>query len=167
MISLNFVAALAALVSMIPDRTVVSFEQESQTIQVLIRNESEAELSDVRLTLESELCSATFEPESIASLRSSDRAVYKVTLNKSPQLGKRRVPIVFHLASQHHKRLASVELTVDGRGVARDKDSWISAGKIKIIRRKSWVTKSIYIFLCVVPVGLLLGLGWRYKRKFK
>ncbi len=73
MIILNFIAALATLVSMIPDRTIVSLEQESQSIQVLIRNVSEAELSDVRLSLESDLCTATFEPESIASLRSSDQ----------------------------------------------------------------------------------------------
>jgi len=167
MISLNIITALATLVSMIPDRTIVSFEGESQSIQVLIRNISETELNDVQLSVESEFCSATFEPESIARLRSSDRAVYKVTLTKSPELGKRRVPVVFHLASKHNKRMASVELTIDGRKISRDKDSWISAGTIKVIRRKSWVTKLIYVFLCVVPVGLLLGLGWRYKRKFK
>ncbi|MBW1808784.1 MAG: hypothetical protein JRJ87_11370 [Deltaproteobacteria bacterium] len=167
MISLNIIAALASLVSMIPDRSIVSLEGESRVIQVLIRNISEAELSDVRLSVESEFCSATFDPESITSLRSSDRAVYKVTLKKSPKMGKGRVPVVFHLASQHNKRLASVELTIDGRKITRDKDSWIPAGTIKVNRRKPWITKCIYIFLCVVPIGLLLGLGWRYKKKFK
>ena len=156
---------LANLVSVIPDQSVIPLSGQRQTVKVLIRNVSETDLMDVRLKVSGEYCQTSISPDSLERIRPSDRAEFSVAVHRTPQTEKKRFPVIFRITSKHHRQLTGFQLMADGRGNLGYDQGWIDIGTIKVGSQKSWVKQTVYILICMIPVLILLGVGWWLKKR--
>jgi hypothetical protein len=161
---LLFAVLFGNLISVVPGRSVVPLPGNSSRVEILIRNVSERELVDVRLHAESKHC--TFRtPEVISQVRPSDRASFILTLIRTPRTQRRRFPIQLRISSQHHPALSTFQLVGDGRKVSENSQGWIDVGVVKVGGRERSTRTLVFALLGVVPVALLLGLGWYLKKR--
>jgi len=154
-------------VSVVPELALVPLAAEAREVRVMVRNLAVVELEQLRLEPVADvLCAVAVQPERIVRLSPSDRGTFTVRFSRTEASGKQRFPVEFRLTGQGGTDLPGLRLLVDaGRAESSSSEGWLDVGVVKIgdaaPASRAWALG----VLALVPVVLLLLLGWRLKRK--
>ena len=152
---------MSQYVRMYPSAAIVMFSRDSTTLTVTVRNVCEKKLTDLRLEVKSEACTAGVIPRSLPAIIPGDRRNFAVTLTRVEGKERKRYPLLLTLRSPDLPLPAGLDLMVD---LNKPVDgNWIDVGQVTLVAQEG--TRTVYYLLAGVPMVFLLGwMLWRWSR---
>ena len=138
----------------------------SGAIRLIYRNTGPLELKDLRLAISAEV-PVTLEPRPgvIPRCQPADRCVFVIDGRAQPDTPQRRFFASLSLSTAG-REIHRVPLLVDAspRAAVRER-GWMDAGFVQVGERSQTTRVVVLTLLAAVPVLVLLGLGWWFKRR--
>lgn len=152
---------LSQYVRIYPSAAIVMFSKDSTTMTVTVRNVCEKKLTDLRLEVKSEACTAGVIPKSLPAIIPGDRRNFAVTLTRDKAKERKRYPLLLTLRSPDLPLPAGLDLMVD---LSLPVDgNWIDVGQVTLVAQEG--TRTVYYLLAGVPLLFLVGwMLWRWSR---
>jgi len=152
---------LSGTVRIYPSASIVKFSKDSTTMTVTVRNVSEKKLTDLRLEVKSDACTAGVTPRSLPAIIPGDRRSFAVTLHRKTDVERKRYPLLLTLRSPDLPVPAGLDLMVDLRKPVDG--NWIDVGQVTLVAQEG--TRTVYYLLAGVPLLFLVGwMLWRWSR---
>ena len=152
---------LSGTVRIYPRASIVKFSKDSTTMTVTVRNVSEKKLTDLRLEVKSDACTAGVTPRSLPAIIPGDRRSFAVTLHRKTDVERKRYPLLLTLRSPDLPVPAGLDLMVDLRKPVDG--NWIDVGQVTLVAQEG--TRTVYYLLAGVPLLFLVGwMLWRWSR---
>ena len=152
---------LSKYVRMYPSAAIVKFSKDSTTMTVTVRNVCEKKLTDLRLEVKSEACTAGVIPRSLPAIIPGDRRNFAVTLTRVEGKERKRYPLLLTLRSPDLPLPAGLDLMLDLRKPVDG--NWIDVGQVTLVAQEG--TRTVYYLLAGVPLLFLVGwMLWRWSR---
>ena len=152
---------LSGTVRIYPSASIVKFSKDSTTMTVTVRNVSEKKLTDLRLEVKSDACTAGVTPRSLPAIIPGDRRSFAVTLHRNTDVERKRYPLLLTLRSPDLPVPAGLDLMVDLRKPVDG--NWIDVGQVTLVAQEG--TRTVYYLLAGVPLLFLVGwMLWRWSR---
>lgn len=140
--------------------------QGSGSIRLIYRNVAPLELKDVRLEATADVpVTLDVRPGIIPRCQPADRCVFIIDGKATATTPERRffATLVLSAAGVEIHR-APLLVDASPRAAVRER-GWMDAGSIQVGERSQTTRVVVLTLLAAVPVMLLLGLGWWFKRR--
>jgi hypothetical protein len=153
-------------VDMFMDDDMLRMVRGSGSIRLIYRNVGPLELIDLRLATTTQT-PVTLEPRPgvISRCQPADRCVFVVDAKAVTGTPERRffVELILSAAGAEIHR-APLLVDASPRAAVRER-GWMDAGSVQVGERSQTTRVVVLTLLAAVPVLLLLGLGWWFKRR--
>ena len=157
----------AAEVTLITSDSDIRLIEDSGSIRLFYRNNSELSLINARVTVVSQTpAEIKVRPARIPRCQPADRCVFAIAVSRTQNTPPSRFLVTIKLESDGRDKLHVTRLFVDASPRAADKkDGWMDAGTIHVGGRSGRMRLLALAVVCAVPVILLLVVGTILKRR--